>query len=816
MAEAQVGLSRSLGLFDVTLIGVGAMIGAGIFVLTGIAADIAGPAVLLAFALNGLVTLLTAMTYAELGSALPEAGGGYLWVKHALGDLQSFIAGWMSWFAHAVAGALYALGFGSYAWVMLEEYLHFVAPTPGSGPVVLSVAVTFLFLYINYRGARATGRAGNIVTLAKLAIILLFIVGGLFAIGVHPERLDSFEGFFADGWTAVLAAMGLTFIAFEGYEIIAQAGEEVRDPRKNIPRAIFLSLLIVVPFYILTAFAAIGAVVPPAGAGSSAEYIGSAGELGLLRAAEQFMPLGGALLIIGALVSTMSALNATTFSSTRVAFAMGRDRILHGVLGRVSRRTRTPDAALGLSGLLMLFMVVYVPIHAVAAAAGIMFLLLFLQVNFAAIRLRKAWQGKVTYGYRTPLFPLVPVLGMVTVGVLAVFLFFYEPFAWLLALGWMVGGFLIYVAFGKDYQAKEKAGSRFVFEEKPVDKPSYSILVPVSNPVTLPAIVEEAVAIAQAHPGADIDFVALVSLPKTLPLAEGARYAPSRRAMLDEAERLVAGRVPVRKAVRVGRDIAQDILFTASEHRVNLMLLGWGQFETWRWRGGRGAREPSGTAFAPAMREVIENAPCDVVVVRAGIEHDVRHVMSPIGGDRHDPLSVTLGVALAKRRGIPFVGMHVLPPDASDEARRAAHEMMDRVAEEAEADPRDAQWTLVPEADRRAAIRERSTPREVMVLGASERAWYETYLFGETADYLAEHATGTIVLVKHYEGRARRTLRDAARELVYLVRGAAEQAERAAAEDFHKLHGALAGDPVVRDGPPTEKEAAAPEDGKGR
>ncbi|HEX9708559.1 MAG TPA: APC family permease, partial [Candidatus Thermoplasmatota archaeon] len=330
MAEAQVGLSRSLGLFDVTLIGVGAMIGAGIFVLTGIAADIAGPAVLLAFALNGLVTLLTAMTYAELGSALPEAGGGYLWVKHALGDLQSFIAGWMSWFAHAVAGALYALGFGSYAWVMLEEYLHFVAPTPGSGPVVLSVAVTFLFLYINYRGARATGRAGNIVTLAKLAIILLFIVGGLFAIGVHPERLDSFEGFFADGWTAVLAAMGLTFIAFEGYEIIAQAGEEVRDPRKNIPRAIFLSLLIVVPFYILTAFAAIGAVVPPAGAGSSAEYIGSAGELGLLRAAEQFMPLGGALLIIGALVSTMSALNATTFSSTRVAFAMGRDRILHG------------------------------------------------------------------------------------------------------------------------------------------------------------------------------------------------------------------------------------------------------------------------------------------------------------------------------------------------------------------------------------------------------------------------------------------------------------------------------------------------------
>ena len=115
-----VGLVRNLGLFDITMIGVGAMIGAGIFVLTGIAAGTAGPALIMAFALNGVIIILTAMVYAELGSAIPEAGGGYLWVKEGLPGPNGFLAGWMSWFAHAVAGSLYAVGFGGFIYELLR------------------------------------------------------------------------------------------------------------------------------------------------------------------------------------------------------------------------------------------------------------------------------------------------------------------------------------------------------------------------------------------------------------------------------------------------------------------------------------------------------------------------------------------------------------------------------------------------------------------------------------------------------------------------------------------------------------------------
>ena len=176
-------LSRSLSEFDITMIGVGAMIGAGIFVLTGIAAGTTGPSLMLAFALNGIVTIFTAMVYAELGSAIPEAGGGYLWIKDALGRSQSFLAGWMSWFSHAVAGALYALGFGSFAHLLLERVGWALPHVPVIGTEkAIGVAIVLVFLAINFRGASETGLAGNIITLAKLAVIGLFIAFGLWTL----------------------------------------------------------------------------------------------------------------------------------------------------------------------------------------------------------------------------------------------------------------------------------------------------------------------------------------------------------------------------------------------------------------------------------------------------------------------------------------------------------------------------------------------------------------------------------------------------------------------------------------------------------
>ncbi len=348
----EVALSRTLGLLDITMIGVGAMIGAGIFVLTGIAAGEAGPALVLAFLLNGVVTTFTALSYAELGSAYPEAGGGYLWVKEGMGGTQGFLAGWMSWFAHAVACSLYGLGFGRFAVELISLAYPGVQEYSQPLTLVFMAIIVALFALINYRGASETGLVGNIVTIAKVIILGVFIVFGIRAMILNPNLNVFTDNFLPNGMAGVFVAMGLTFIAFEGYEIIAQSGEEVKDPMRNIPRAIFISLIIVVIIYVLVAIVAIGAVVVPPEAGDIPvwEYLAQAREVAIVRAAEQIMGRwGGFLILISGLASTMSALNATIYSSSRVSFAMGRDSNLPRVFGRIHPKNHSPYYAIFIS-----------------------------------------------------------------------------------------------------------------------------------------------------------------------------------------------------------------------------------------------------------------------------------------------------------------------------------------------------------------------------------------------------------------------------------------------------------------------------------
>jgi APA family basic amino acid/polyamine antiporter len=197
--QDEVTLARTLGLFEATMIGTGAMIGAGVFVLTGIAAGEAGPAAIIAFALNGIVTAFTAFSYAELASAIPEAGGGYSFVKRAMPPALGFLAGWMLWFAYTVACALYAVGFGGYFIELLGSYwpaghsaLLGTLGHQASVAVVTSVICAF-FIALNVLGADVTGKAENVVTMAKIIVLVVFIAFGLVALFQRPDAFSAFN-----------------------------------------------------------------------------------------------------------------------------------------------------------------------------------------------------------------------------------------------------------------------------------------------------------------------------------------------------------------------------------------------------------------------------------------------------------------------------------------------------------------------------------------------------------------------------------------------------------------------------------------------
>src|SRR5438132_4352543 len=292
MATGQpAGLIRSLSLLDITMVGIAAMIAGSIFNLIGPAMYQAGPALLVAFAFSGIISFFTALTYAEPGSACPEADGGYRWVRDGLPRPNAFISGWTAWFAHMIAGSPYAVSFGSFFGSLLTSIG--LSSNYGGIPLqtIIAAIAVIIFTYVNYRGVSLTGKVGNGLTITQLAIIISIIAAGLFAWGfVNHNWTVNFQNFVPKGVVGLILGMGITFIAFEGYEIIVQTGEEVKNPKKNIPRAIFISLALVVVMYCLVAFVSIGSIFPT---GIPAwKFIGEGGDLGIKKAAELFLPYG--------------------------------------------------------------------------------------------------------------------------------------------------------------------------------------------------------------------------------------------------------------------------------------------------------------------------------------------------------------------------------------------------------------------------------------------------------------------------------------------------------------------------------------------
>lgn len=741
-------LSRDLGCFDITMIGVGAMIGAGIFALTGIAAGTAGPALIVAFAGNGIVAFFTAMVYAELGSAIPEAGGGYLWIKEGLPGGNAFISGWMSWFAHAVAGSLYALTFGAY----FALCAHYVTGWPHLSTggeisniwkVVFAVAVILVFVYINYRGASETGLAGNIVTVAKLAILLMMVLCGLWAIGWHPHAdMAKFHNFVPKGIGGIFAAMGLTFVAFEGYEIIVQAGEEVKDPRRNVPRAVFWCMFLVVPIYMFIALVSIGAISATPGM-ETWQWLAAGKELGLVYAAEQFMPWGTGLLLIGGVLSTMSALNATTFSSTRVSFAMGRDRNLPDRFAFIHPRTRTPAIALIASGAIIMGMAVFVPLESVAAATDIMFLLLFLQVNVAAITIRKKYGDKLNYGYLTPFFPAVPIIGIVGNVLLAGFMIYrYLWPAGLVAVAWLAVGWVLWTFYAKPRERQKRVTPVLMGQLLPAQKKRFRVLVPVANPDTAESLLRFAARLAKVK-GGEVIVLHAVTVPPQLPPSAGRVLIQQARPVIDRVSAFVDSLdVASSSLVRLSHGrVWRAIVDTIEEYDVDFVVMGW-----------RGRSKDPRTVVGRNIDYVLKHANCDAAVLQSITESGYNRVLVPVAQPHQGELMLNVARLLAQPQGrIDVLHVRGHGPEAAkrDEPTvEAIREMTARTVGENEKAGTGMVSVVLAESDMPVTeIVRQAADHDLLVIGSTRQGWLRRTVFGANPKRIAAQVAAPVVLV---------------------------------------------------------------------
>jgi amino acid transporter/nucleotide-binding universal stress UspA family protein len=765
-------LARTLGYFDATMIGVGAMIGAGVFVLTGVAAGEAGPAALLAFALNGVVTLLTAFAYAELASTIPEAGGGYAFVKRAFPGLLGFISGWMLWFAYTVACALYAVGFGGYFTELLHSYFPTVSDAMVglvgyNGTVALAtLCISGFFVSLNVIGADVTGKAENIITVSKIGVLGLFILFGLIAIGREPDLLrHNFTPFMPKGMGGVVVAMGLTFIAFEGYDLIATVSEEIKDPKRNIPRATFTALGIAVIIYLFIIVVSIGAVdvtgfseifgqhpsnldVPDAHVlhpddptiNTVWEVLGVYKETGIVRAAENFMPSVGVLIIVfGGLLSTMSALNATVMASSRVAFSMGRERMLPTELAIVHPLRRTPHIAVLATGAILVAIALALPVEAVGSAASVLFLFSFALVNASLILIRRL-EPDLPRAYRVPLFPWIPALGMLTNLGLAFYQFTFQPIAGVASLAWVSAGVIIYFVYTRHQVAPEEPAP--ILLEETLELRGYSVMVPVKNHAQARLLGILGSVIAREREG-EVLALHVVQVPTQLSLAEGRRYLAEGRALMETVISEARERdVPVHTMLRVGRRVSQVIEMTVEERSVDLILLGW-----------PGYTYATDVAFGRVIDLLGTNPPCDMAVVRfRERELPERILVCTIGGP-HAPLALELADIQARRfqarheRPAVITLFSVVAPESGEQGFAERQALLRHLID---AQGLAAEIKVVAHADVFQAIMEEAERHNLVMVNAPREGLLEQRLFGSIPERLARECPKTVIMVKRY------------------------------------------------------------------
>jgi amino acid transporter len=382
-------LERDLGLPAVLAISIGAMIGSGIFILPALALEIAGPAVIVAYALAGLLVVPAALSKSEMATAMPEAGGTYIYIERGMGPLLGTIAGIGTWFSLSFKGALALVGGVPYLLLLFDLPLK---------PVALALAA--LLILINVVGAKQTGRLQVGIVVVMLAAL------GWFAAGSAPSvQQANYANFFADGIGGLLAATGLVFVSYAGVTKVASVAEEVEDPGRNIPLGILGSLVFTTILYVAIVAVLVGVTDPGSVAGSLTP---------VAVAAEATMGQAGVIaVILAAILALISTANAGILSSSRYPFAMSRDKLAPPSLSEVSERFGTPLNSITLTGAVLLVLIAFVPILDIAKLASAFQIMVFALINGAVVAFR---EGSAEYEpeFTSPLYPWMQIFGAVT------------------------------------------------------------------------------------------------------------------------------------------------------------------------------------------------------------------------------------------------------------------------------------------------------------------------------------------------------------------------------------------------------------------
>ncbi|WP_254820865.1 amino acid permease [Haloglomus halophilum] len=736
-------LERDLGLYATITISIGAMIGSGIFVLPGLAAKKTGPSVIFAYLLAGLIVLPAALSKSEMATAMPEAGGTYLYIDRAMGPLLGTIAGIGAWFSLVFKSAFALVGLGAYVLVLVS--------VPSSYLVLLSLGLGVLLVVVNVVGVKQSGRLQAFVVSLVFLSLAAFVLSGMTNV-VNAN----FRPFTTHGNGGILAATGFVFVSYAGVTKIASVAEEVEDPGRNIPIAMIGSVLLMMAVYTLTVFVVVG-VSPPA------ELMSNDMLTPMALAARQFAGRWGELAVAAVAVLALTSMaNAGLLSSSRFPFAMSRDQLAPERLKEVHPRFKTPMISVLLTGGLLLGLIAFFPVRDLAKLASAFKILIFTFINVALIAFRESSLEDYSPEFTSPAYPWVQLFGIVGGVVLL------TQMGWVAiggAIGIVLMGVVWYVAYART--KTDRQGAALDAVRRSADAESLSqvedafvdgdgtVLVAMDEETTQRrerTLLAAAASVAAQRQG-EVHAVRFEAVPEQLTLSSATAMSESDREFEQETRDLAADLpVPVQAHEIVSHDLRRAVVNYAEDIDADLLL---GEWEPERYHA---------ELLGSDVDWFMENAPCDTVFLRDRGMDDVTDVTVITRRGPYRPLKVTLADAIAVQYDAQVRFLTAIAEEAPEERETAARDYHHSLEALCEA-PTTSE--VVRARDVIEGLLSAAQDTDVAIVGTVAHSRVHEFAFGDPATDLSDRLQATVLLAHPRELKSRSFVRALVERLAF-------------------------------------------------
>lgn len=709
--ETKERLGRGLGFFSTFAIGTGTMIGAGIFILPGIAMANAGPGAILSFLLGGIISIATAISMAELATGMPSAGGSYYYISRTMGAVLGAVIGLGSWLALIFKGSFALIGLAEYFQLFYYLPLYLIAVTAG-----------IILLAINYRGAKSSGSLQNIIVAMLILILLAFI--SEVALFIEP---DNFKPVMPYGPVSILTTTGIIFISYLGLAEISAVSEEVKNPSRNLPLAFIASAVTVTIFYVGIMAVVVGVADPGAPASSVTPLADIAG----LLAGDT----GRIILIFAAFIATISTANGAILSSSRFPFAMSRDALMPQWFIRIHKTFATPSNAILVTGIIMILLLFLFDIQQLARLGGAFNILIFVLLNVAVIILRKRTLPGYEPTFRDPFFPLTQIIGIAgslillpLLGVLPLFFALIMVFA---GVGWF------------RYYGRGKAMPKYnLFDllENTIEQPGIKtgpftkVLVPISNPRHERDLLKLADCL-----GSEMIGLHVIKVPNQTSLQVAREVYHDRHVAMDFSFRREFDRYPAilghkrEYIVAFDHDIANSIIEQAEIENVDSIIMGWHESSRFQYSLGEVASE------------VLTYSKKQILLMKGYLPDRISKILVPYNGKENAVYGLHLAKRLAANTGAGIVIMTVISPDMEQDMKEEITAKVSELA--AEDDTIHLECRVLERYSIEDAILEAAESSDLTIIGDSSQR-FKISLLGTLSQRIARHSKKPVLIVK--------------------------------------------------------------------